>query len=891
MRSFPHDRCQSKAHIRTGTCWFIVLFFSGVFLYSVGLVAAPKATTQQSQPVSLAKDVQPFLKAHCIRCHGAERAKAGFRVDQLPTDFHAPKAADLWNEVMDKINLGEMPPADEPQPKPTEFDPVVRWINLQLREAELAASNAGGRIPMRRLNRTEYANSVRDLLHLDPNVLAALVEDLPGDGKAEGFDRLGVALFFDQTQIERTLSVAELIAARAIVSGEPEVLSQRAEAEKNPRVNTFKKNMKSKYADTQIDAGPAGFELVDGGVRFVHGYGNRSKDEVDWGRVGNADCDQVVVQDGYYRVRIRAGANAGSRGEPIKVRARYGATTPVQTDVEVLIDAPLNAPKVHEAVVFLRRGPNDLKRSVAFTFNDIPDLIISTAENNRLNREMLVGLQKITAARNAGAKQAELDKLLAELEAVREEARKWKGPLRDYNPKRDSKNPPTIWIDWFEISGPVQPEWPPKSHKELFFAGDKRQDAAYVGEMFTRLLPRAYRRPVTPAEIQGVVQLVEQARSKGATIQEAVRMGLARVLCSPGFIFIQEPAVQDDKPRKLNDYELASRLSYFLWSSMPDAELFSLAASGRLHEQQTLQQQVDRMLDDPKAEAFVQGFAGQWLQVREFGSVMPANEYRNYDAELEEASQQEAYAFFREVLAKNLSVTNFLDSDFVMVNERLAKFYGIEGVKGAELQRVALQPQHHRGGVLGMAGLMTLLADGTRTLPVRRAAWVKTQLFGDPPGNPPPNAGEIQPNTAGKNLTVRQRLDLHRNEPTCASCHTKLDPYGLALENYDAIGQWRTQANGEGFRGRNAPPIEISGEFPEGDAFASLEEYKAGLLKRKDPFARNLTTKVLTYALTRPVGYADHQTVDAITATLRRDDYQIRTLIRAVVSSELFQTK
>jgi hypothetical protein len=371
-----------------------------------------------------------------------------------------------------------------------------------------------------------------------------------------------------------------------------------------------------------------------------------------------------------------------------------------------------------------------------------------------------------------------------------------------------------------------------------------------------------------------------------------VRLGLARVLCSPGFLFIQEPAVQDEKPRSLTPHELASRLSYFLWSSMPDDELFSLAESGRLREPQTLLKQVDRMLEDPKSQAFVEGFAGQWLQVREFGTVMPAAEYRkNYDEDLEESSKQEVYAFFREVLAKNLPVTNFLDSDFVMVNERLARHYGISGVKGPELRRVEIKPDAHRGGVLGMAGLMTLLADGTRTLPVRRAAWVKTQLFGDPPGNPPPNAGEIQPNAAGKNLTVRQRLEMHRNEPTCASCHAKLDPFGVALENYDAIGQWRTQANGEGFRGKNVPAINVAGAFPEGDKYDTLEEYKAGLLKRKDIFARNLTTQLLTYALTRPVGYADHRTVDAMTESLRRDQYKLRTLVRAVVASDLFQTK
>jgi hypothetical protein len=537
-------------------------------------------------------------------------------------------------------------------------------------------------------------------------------------------------------------------------------------------------------------------------------------------------------------------------------------------------------------MVFLRCGPEGLKRSIGFSFNDIDKLIVTTPENNHWMRAVRDAQGKLRDANTLGAPKAEIDQARAELDAIVSQASQWKGPLRYFNPEYDSDNPPTIFVDWFEISGPVAQEWPPKSHKTILFAGDEeasvgREDAD-VREIFTRLLGRAYRRPASQAEIDGVVEFVEQARESGIEFHEAVRLGIVRVLCSPGFLFIQEPA-DEDTPRKLNDYELASRLSYFLWSSMPDPALFTLAERQRLGDPQTLLEQVDRMLDDPKAEALVEGFAGQWLEIREFGNTMPAKEYSDYD--------EEAYAFFREVVANDLPVTNFLDSDFLMINQRLARHYGIEGVEGPNIRRVEIQPQHHRGGVLGMAGLMTLLSDGTRTLPVRRAAWVKTELFGDPPGNPPPNAGEIQPNTAGKKLTVRERLDLHRNEPTCASCHTKLDPFGIALENYDVIGKWRTQANGEGFRGKQAPLIDVSGKFPDGDAFTSLEQYKAGLLERRDAFTRNLVVKMLTYALTRPVGYADHQSVETITDSVRHDDYRMRTLIRKVVASELFQSK
>lgn len=889
MGSRRNPYCLSRSLGQRSIAVTLILLTNFLAIYSIGMAA--DATDARGSAATVIKEiVRPFLNTHCLRCHGPKRAKSGFRVDQLPTDFRAAKATDRWKEVMDKINLGEMPPKEEPQPKPAEFEPVVKWINAQLRLAEYAANNTGGRIPMRRLNRVEFANTVRDLLYIDAKVIAPLVDELPGDGKAEGFDRLGVALFFDQTQIERTLAVAERIASIAVVKEKPAIRVKRYQVEDNPRVNRFKKLTRSRFADTLVDAGPAGFELINGGVRFVHGYGNRPKGSLG-GRLGGTTAEDVITQDGYYKIRIRAGGRVGSVGEPIKITAVYASNTPVEFTTTIPIDSPLDAPKVHEKVVFLRSGPEGLRRGVNFYFNDIADLIISTPENNQFYREIRMARDALREANTKGGSKADIKAATKAMEEVQIRANQWKGPLRYYNPKRDHKNPPTIFVDWVEISGPVLREWPPKSHKSIFFTGTERQDTDDVREIFSRFLPRAYRRPVTRAELDGVVSLVESARTKDASFHDAMRMGIARVLCSPGFLFIQEPVV-DEKPRELTDNEIASRLSYFLWSSMPDEKLFALVKTNQLRDPQVLITQVDRMLNDPKAEALVKGFAGQWLKVREFGSVMPAAEYRqNYDDELEQASKLEAYAFFREVLSKDLPITNFLNSDFVMVNERLARHYGIDGVKGTNIRRVAVEPRHHRGGVLGMAGLMTYLADGTRTLPVRRAAWVKTQLFGDPPGNPPPNAGEIQPNTAGKKLTVRQRLDLHRNEPTCASCHTKLDPFGLALENYDAIGMWRTKANGEGFRSKNAPELDVSSVFPNGEPFDSLEGYKAGLLKRKDAFTRNLVKQMLTYALTRPVGYTDHETVDAVTEAVRHKDYRLRTLIREIIRSELFQSK
>ncbi len=479
----------------------------------------------------------------------------------------------------------------------------------------------------------------------------------------------------------------------------------------------------------------------------------------------------------------------------------------------------------------------------------------------------------------------QLDEAIATLRA-------WNGQANIFNPDIDVEKLPRLLISSIEVEGPIEKEWPPASHKALLFDGDKRDDAEYVREIFTRFLPRAYRRPVTKNEIAAIVTVVQDARSTGKlSFPEAMRVGLKRVLSAPGFWFIEEPAGAEPKARPLTDHERATRLSYFLWSTMPDDELLVLAAAGKLRDPAELAAQVKRMLASPKAEQLVRNFAGQWLSVRDYFGVQPAAEYKNYDKVLEQAMKDEPYVFFAEVLGKNLPITSFLNSDFLMVNERLAKHYGIDGVNGPEFRRVSIQPAHHRGGVLGMAGLMTHLADGTRTLPIRRASWVLRELFNDPPNNPPANAGEIQPNTSGTSLTVRQRLDLHRRDAICASCHAKLDPYGLALENYDAIGQWRDRFNGEGFRGNQAPALDVSGKFPDGKRFTTLEEYKAGLLERKDKFARAFSVKMLTYALCRPVGYTDREVVDGLVAALKKDDYRIQALVNAIVASGPFGTK
>ncbi len=754
---------------------------------------------------------------------------------------------------------------------------------------------------MRRLNRDEYANTVRDLLKLDELIVRPLTEELPGDGKAEGFDRLGVALFFDQTQIERSLSVAEQIAARTIVTEPPKT---------KKIVDTFG-FLRKRPPEAMIEVSP------DLRTRFRAerkiALSSRSSSRSCRATqpiakntpVGEA-CSISVLPGSLLKMVIIACASRRQvdkrgRKEKDKFRLQYAIDSPIQAETEVVIDSSGTT----EAVMFLQGPVNgEVKGPQVFRvlWNHTEQAVINEPSYKKLVSRwtQLRGQMEQAAAKRVP--QAEMDALKKKRGELEKEMNAWTGVAYITNPALDIEKLPRLQIESIEIEGPIQKEWPPPSHKAIFFAGDQRQDAAYVEEILARFLPRAYRRPVTKNEVAAIVSVVKDAQATGKqSFAEAMRTGLQARLVRPGFLFLGEPlpgvpmlgksADAAQKPRPLTDYELASRLSYFLWSTMPDEELFTLAAAGKLREPAAVAGQVRRMLVDPKADQLVRNFVGQWLAVRDFGSVQPAADYKNYDKSLEQASKQEPYAFFTEVLNKNLPITAFLDSDFVVVNERLAKHYGIAGVEGPEFRRVAIGPEHHRGGVLGMAGLMTYLADGTRTLPMRRGSWVLRELFNDPPNNPPPNAGEIQPNTAGKNLTVRERLELHRRDAICASCHAKLDPYGLALENYDAIGQWRERANGEGFRGPKAPLLDVSGVFPDGTKFATLEEYKAGLMAKKLKFARAFSTKLLTYALCRPVGYTDRKLVDSLTEELRRSDYRIQSLIYAIVASEPFNMK
>ena len=871
--------------------------------------------------------VLPFLKQYCWKCHDEDSAKAGFRVDNLGTDFLVGKTADRWREAIDQINLGKMPKS-KTKPDAKEAFAIVEWVNQEIRNAERRAQSSGGRSPMRRLNRTEYANTVRDLFHLDEHFAAKIAQELPADGKVDGFDRGGAALFIDRSQLQAYLDMAELVVREALPPEPIKANKFRALAvednglsRKSPKKTTTMEEVLNRgdihFADLlakekrplpDVERGPEPFDLNirrDGGVEIVaawpysEGLGG-----------GQQILQKVIKRDGWYRFRIRAGASRGNGKftvDAVRVQADYcPQSKELRKSLTFTIDAPLDKPQVYEQTVFLRRGGEGFNPDLRFRWNiyhpwrgfhDNGEELIRT--NPEMRKLYWAGRQSSEAYSRALETKQPPEKI-AEALKKREEAKEnlyrfamsFRGPVNFLNPDVDAKDVQRLWYEYIEVEGPLV-DWPTKASREIFFDGAEKGDLEYARRIFARFLPRAYRRPVQAEEVDALVERVKTMQDKHKkSFSDAVRHRWRACWCPPGSFTWKRRRGPITKPRELNDFEFANRLSYFLWSTLPDAELTRLAAEKKLGEPAALRAQVKRMLADPRARQFVENFVGQWMKVREFDSVMvDTRQYKDYDDALRDASLREPYEFFHELLRADLPIANLVNSDFVVINERLAKHYGIGGVAGEQFRRVPLKADQPRGGILGMAGLLTYLSDGSRTLPVRRGAYVLDVLWNTPAALPPPNAGDL-PVIKGKNLSVRQRLEQHRSVPFCASCHVKIDPLGLALENFDAIGAWRERQNGEGRKGtKNDPPIDPSGVMPTGQSFKTLPEFKRILVEEKAKFHKGFTEKLLAYALGRPVGAADRELVNGILEGTAKEEHRLQAMVQAIVGSRAFRTR
>ncbi|XZE51454.1 DUF1592 domain-containing protein [Planctomycetaceae bacterium SH139] len=861
--------------------WLPLLLVGGTTQFAAIVMADELATDSKTQQLANQQEyerlVKPFLSQHCQACHDGETQSGELRIDSLAADFLDSQSAGNWIEVMDQLNLGQMPPAEEPRPAVEELRQVTAWIAAELRHAERVRRSAGGKVVLRRFNRAEYANTIRDLLAIkflpgeSPQAL------LPPDGTAEGFDKVSLALMLDPSLLEKYFEAAQRIAAMAIVDGPPEFATEVMRYE----LEETKNNRAIRYlcATPGITCREHDLVLMSGSTR-------------SYGVMKYPGTNLEIPVKGMYRIRVRAWAEDATAEQPVIMQFRQNHP---QEDQKLLLETAVTEhPQVYEVV--LPRDPKCGEYNVSF---------VNGAKFSTTSR---AGLQLREQQQRAG-EQKDFTQVIRLQSRQQMECLTWGRPTPE---TADTAKLPKLVVDWIECEGPLYDKWPPQSHQQILFRGaEAKQDREYIEAIFQRLLPRAFRRPATPAEVSTITDFVAAEFAAGESFHDAVRAGLVAVLCSPKFLYLIEPSksdnvqtttsptatvqtttVQTTTARPLNDWELASRLSYYLWSSMPDEELFRLAGSGQLRNESQLLAQVERMISDPRSAGLVQGFAAQWLRTDEFRTFTPDNRlYKEYDSRLGESMVNEALEFFSEILRCDSSALNMIDSDWTMLNERLADFYGIDGITGDQFRRVALPAASPRGGLLGMAGVAMLGSDGNRTKPVLRGVYIRDVLFNDPPDPPPPNAGEVEPNIKGEKLTVRERLIQHQQIESCAACHRGIDGYGLAMENFNVIGAWRERQDGEDFRGGNAPPIDASGTLPNGQSFSSFAEFKALLLEQRTRFARGLSEKMLVYALGRPIEPTDRGLVDQLAAKMAGDDYSLVSLIQGIVTSDAFLTK
>jgi mono/diheme cytochrome c family protein len=819
-----------------------------------------------------ARIAQPFFKEHCLRCHGPEKQKGDFRVDtQLPNTFLDPAAKEKWGEVVNALNGHEMPPKKEPQPNSADVSKIVDWITSQMVRAELVKRDAA--IVLRRLNRDEYRNTIRDLVGLDYDVSA-----FPLDPASGGFDNNGRALTISPMHTELYVETARRILDRALVEGvQPRVVKWRFQPEEG------------EGDDHRIQ--------LEGNQRpIVHGAKNEKRGAFtvmhhnSWDRVPNAR-DFSVPSEGEYIIRVRAGGRVPDRAEVVA-----SAKKALQSRLDKQMQENAKGERWHKEAF-----TNDLKHFETDRMYDYGPPRLRLIQDLG-GQPKVIAEWDVDAPLSAPKVYEFRARFTTEKTGLRlEYAYSIPSVLENFwFQNHDVFARPEAHLDWFEIEGPAYASWPPPSHQKLLpdLPLAQSDERAYAREVLARFMRQAYRRPVKAEEIAGKLALFDRARKEKSAFVAAIKTPLIAVLASPHFIYLVEPdpaPKTSSQPRPLTDHELATRLSYFLWSTMPDEELAHLADAGRLHSPATLEAQVKRLLKHPKSEQFVRNFAGQWLGLREVGANPPAPDlYPQYDRHLEMSIVGESEAFFAEILRTDRSVLNFIKSDFVTINERLARFYGITGVRGDPFRRVAAPPAAHRGGVMTQASILSLTSNGTRTSPVKRGTWLLKNILGTDPGLPVANVGDIAPKVPGiDKATVRKRLEIHRELPQCARCHDKIDPLGFALENFNAAGEWRAQ-EGFGYKGRidrNDPVIDASGQMPDGSSFKTMEEMQSVLLKQEDLFLKCLAGKMFTYALGRELGIVDQPTVKDAAEQMKKHGYTLRSLVQYVATSKAFLTK
>ena len=855
----------------------------------------------------LPREVHTMFEHRCLDCHDSDTKKGNLDLTALKPDFGDAETFALWLKVHDRIASGEMPPKKKARPEAGEVKAVTGWLADSLLKAERTRLDAESRTGVRRLTRAEYENTVRDLFDL-PGL--AVQSGLPADGSAHGFDKNSDALDISHVNRAKYLEAADQTLDLAIATQPqaPERQTHRISLAHNYDADVLlMRGDAILLRDGKLDpvfppSGPGALQEHAGqGEHEILGIFSRMSSIGMFGeqREPYYTSAFTALYPGRYRLRASFWSLQWDKGQILPSRGTEAARLNVvhlppgargggqPSELLGYFDAPSLKPQVHEVEVWLN-------------FQDTFSFVAASLVPVDLYRDGTWGQ---------------------------------KGGTMGYTG-------PCIVNDWVELEGPLHEVWPPRSHRRLFgglpftefkaaeqkgirppvrtrmvkeFGRNNRADTAPglwtveskepladADRLLADFLPRAFRRPVEEAVRKEYVGQFEARLKAGDAFETALRWTYRAALCSPDFLYLVEPA------GRLDDAALASRLSYFFWNSGPDDTLSALAAGGKLRDAALLGEQVERLLKDPKAQRFLEDFLGQWLKLRSIAANDPDKKlYPEFNPYLQESMVAETRAYFRELIEQNLSARHLVQSDFAMLNEKLAVHYGIPGVSGTKIRRVKLPDGCVRGGFLTQAAVLKVTANGTTTSPVVRGAYVMARLLGKPPEPPPPNIPAVEPDVQGA-TTIREQLDKHRAEASCASCHAKMDPPGFALEAFDVIGGFRDRYRsiGEGDpapRGsidprigisfKLGPKVDASGQLPDERAFTGISDFKALIAADEHALLHNLAKQFLIYATGRDVAFSDRAALAEIVARTEKQKGGIRTLLHQTVGSPLFQTR
>ncbi|NQV26356.1 MAG: DUF1592 domain-containing protein [Rhodopirellula sp.] len=808
------------------------------------VLAVCVAHSSMSFAADFTRDINPILQRRCVHCHGSDDVNGNVRLDTLSTDLVKDSAAaETWYDVLNVLNLGEMPPKDATPLTAKEREILAGWITGQIEQAVQIRRSTGGQVVLRRLNRTEYRNTMRDLLGLDLNYGSDLLPDSPGE---DGFTNNGSALGMSALQLESYLQSARSALSRAIVTyDEPTVVDV---TEKETTTDKVKGNWTS---------------ILGRSGTFVF----RSTEFPDEG-------------DFLIRVRARAILPGNAPYPQLRVVLGYRADTQTPSG-EVGIQEVIGT----EFQDYEFRGRLETFPIQSRTQSKYPGLLIW------LNNAYSDG-KPVPKPRQEVIEEPEAEPAAQANRKKNKQAKQKKPKTRTVYPL--DPDFPKIEIESVSFKAPVFQNWPPAHHTRILFASDLAESdpMAYAREVLNRFMRRAFRRPVTTDEVNQMLAYFQEVRPTFARFEEAMRETLAMVLVAPDFLYLVEPS--SGKSRTLTDHELASRLSYFLGSSMPDEQLFALADSGQLHHPQKLNAEVDRLLDDARAWNFVEQFSDQWLDLAGVNRVAVNPEYYpTFRNELKPHMRRETQEFFNEVLRSDISALAFLDAEFVMLNQPMAEHYGLNGPRGIEFERVALTADQQRGGLLAQASMLLTNSTGEDSHAILRGVWIRKRLLDDPPAPPPPNVPNLdQQNRDVASLPLKEQLKEHRENEACARCHRGIDPWGIALEEFDAIGLVREKIRRKAGKQMLSFDVDAKATLPDGHDVDGFDDLKNHLLTgKRQQFSRTLVRRMLAYSLGRSLELSDHETVDKLTEQFVASDYRLHRLIQLVVASDAFGSK